>query len=99
MLLQALAHPVAELIHRPGILGHADHRNLELASPGHALERREDLFVSQISGGSEKDQGVGRLEAVHRMNLGHSGAAVNGCATRAADSDLVDLLPFDPSRR
>ena len=59
MFLDAVLGAGAQLIERPTVPGHADHRQIELATLRHGLQRREDLFVRQIAGRPEEHQCVG----------------------------------------
>jgi hypothetical protein len=65
VLLEAVLHAGAELLVVPARLGDADDRNVEMGALQHRLQRREDLLVGQVPGGSEEDQGVG-ARGVHR---------------------------------
>src|SRR5581483_5733235 len=76
VLLQALAHAVAELVEGPGILRDPDDRDLELAVFDHRLEGGEDLLVGQVARGPEEDEGVRRGEA-HASSLVGRGFGVN----------------------
>ena len=47
-----------ELVDVPTGLGYADNRNVEVTPFQHRLQRRENLLVSKIPGGAEKDQRI-----------------------------------------
>src|SRR5262245_27418619 len=59
VLIETVARAVAELLEVPTRLGYADHRHIEVTSPCHRVQRREDLLISQIARGAEKDESVG----------------------------------------
>src|SRR6516162_4457185 len=64
MLLQAVFCASAQLIEIPSCFGNPDHRNIEASPLYHRLERRENLFVCKISGGTEENERV-RVETGH----------------------------------
>jgi hypothetical protein len=59
VLLDAVERAGAELIERPAGVGNADHGDIQVAPLRHGLQRREDLFPGEITGGTEEHQGVG----------------------------------------
>ena len=54
-----------EVIEVPAGLGDADDGNIEAFVLDEALQGGEDLFVGEIAGGSEEDEGVGLLLGAH----------------------------------
>jgi hypothetical protein len=64
VLLQAIAGTRLKLLEGPGGVRHADDRHVQVAAPGHVIERGEDLLVGQISAGAEEDEGV-RVSCAH----------------------------------
>ena len=64
VLLEAVLRPRAKLFEVPAGLGHADDRHVEMAALHQRLQRGEDLFVSQIAGCAEEDEGI-RLGIIH----------------------------------
>ena len=48
-----------QLVEVPTVLGDADDGAVEVAALDHGLQRGEDLFVGEIAGGAEEDEGVG----------------------------------------
>ena len=60
---QAILGPGLELVEGPAGLGHTDHRDAQMAALQHRLQRREDLLVGQVPGGTKKHQRVGRCGA------------------------------------
>ena len=58
--LDAVAGPVAQLLHRPRRGRDADHGHAQLAPLEHVVERREDLLVGQVARRAEEHQRVGR---------------------------------------
>src|SRR5215467_11665020 len=65
MLLDAVTRARLQLIEIPTRLRNSDDRRVEMATLHHRLQRREDLFVSEISRGAEKNQRVG-VRVTHR---------------------------------
>ena len=47
------------MVEVPSGFGDADNGDVERPSLDHGLQRGEDLFVGEVAGGSEEDQGVG----------------------------------------
>ena len=68
MFFDAVAGPGLELIEVPAGFGHPDDRHVQVPPFDHRLQSREDLFVSQIAGGAEKDQRI-RMRESHRCSL------------------------------
>ena len=58
MFRKTILCPRTKLFIAPIVLRHSDHGRLETTPFQHRLQRRENLFVSQIAGCPEKDQGV-----------------------------------------
>jgi hypothetical protein len=64
VLLDALPGAGAELLQRPALLRHPDHRDVEMPPLHQRLQRREYLLVGEVARRSEEDQRVG-LRRVH----------------------------------
>jgi hypothetical protein len=56
MFFHAIARPRLELVEVPTGFGQTDDRHVQVLPLDHRLQRRENLLVSQISGGAEKYQ-------------------------------------------
>src|SRR3546814_8036204 len=59
VVLEAVAGALAQLVHRPARMGHADHRHVEPAARDHRLQRGKDLLVGKVAGGAEEHECVG----------------------------------------
>src|SRR5690242_8406750 len=59
MLFQTFPRPLPKLVDSPPRFGYSDDRHVQRAALDHVLERRENLFVREIAGGTKKDQCVG----------------------------------------
>src|SRR5579872_6294199 len=64
---QTVACPVFQLFDRPAGFGYADDRDIQVSFPDHRLQRGEKILVGQISGSSEKYQGVGERYILRRV--------------------------------
>jgi len=73
VLCQAVPRALEEPVQRLALAGHTDHRYVQIAAPGHRLQRRKDLLERQIAGGAEEHQRVG-------TGYGHSFARFMPCA-------------------
>jgi hypothetical protein len=82
VLLQAVTRAFAQLIERPASAGHTDDRHVQLTTPGHRLQRRKDLLVSQIAGGAEENQRI-RTGCCHRLAFLMASSAHRGGVARA----------------
>src|ERR1017187_9008540 len=58
MLRDTVVRSRAELVQIPSRLGYAQHGHIQISAFHHRLQRRENLLVSQVAGGSEEDQRV-----------------------------------------
>src|SRR5262245_48264975 len=58
MLLETVFRSRLELIKVPARLSHPKYGHLKMSAFQHRLKRREDFFVSQVAGSSEKNQRV-----------------------------------------
>src|SRR5262249_35538814 len=65
VLLEAVLGTGLEPFEVPAGLGHADHRDVEVATLDHRLQGREDLLVREVSGCAEEDERVGMNAAHH----------------------------------
>jgi hypothetical protein len=72
MLGDARPRALAQLLDAAAA-GDADDRNVQLAAPHHRVKRRKDLFVGEVAGRAEQDQGVG-WSGCHRR-LGPDGCS------------------------
>ncbi len=63
VFLDALLRARAQLVEGPASLGHADHRNVEVAALGHRLQRRKDLLVRKVARRPEEHKRVGTCVA------------------------------------
>src|SRR6185369_13933267 len=68
MLFQAVLRASLELVQVPTCLGDADNWHVERAAFNHRLQRWENLLVSQVASGTEKDQRIG-MGITHRVFL------------------------------
>ena len=57
-LRQAVVRTLAQLLHAPARMRHADDRQVQSVMQHHRLQCRKDLLVGQVAGGAEKDQGI-----------------------------------------
>ena len=64
MLLKTLASTGSKLVKALGRPCYSDDRHIEVTAPDHRLQRREDLLVRQIPGGTEEDKRI-RIEVCH----------------------------------
>src|SRR4029453_4558237 len=68
VVFNAVMRSRPELIESPTGFGHADDRHSEVSTLDHRLQGRKNLFVRQIPGRTEKDQGI-RMGTVHSFLL------------------------------
>ncbi len=105
-LRQAVVGALAQLLHAPARMRHADDRQVQSVAQHHRLQRGVDLLVGQVAGGAEKDQGI-------RALCRHSGRSLHGdlpwrCRRGARDTrcDMMDVastmlhrgFTFQPAR-
>jgi hypothetical protein len=64
VFLKAILGPRPELLKLPTGFSHADDRGIEVPPVDHRLQCRENLLLSKVSGGAEKNQRIG-LGNVH----------------------------------
>src|SRR5262249_49555287 len=101
VLLQAVPCPGLELVEFPAGLGHADHGHAKPAALHQGLQGGENLFVSQVAGGTEEDQGV-RVRFAHgmvtRRGLSRRSRPTPGNAVRSRPRRLpaTSSWPADP---
>src|SRR5580698_1657106 len=63
-IFHAVARPLLELVQVPPAARDADDGNIQPAATNHGVERGKNLFVRQVAGGAEEDEGVG-LRFIH----------------------------------
>src|SRR5882724_3529031 len=66
MFFYAILRPRFKLVEAPARSGDTDDRDVKMAPLRHCLQRGKDFFISQISRGTKKDEGI-RLSCVHRL--------------------------------
>ena len=59
VFLQAIVRPRPKLIQIPSGFGYTDHGYIKMSALHHRLQRRENLFVGQVTGCTKEDQSVG----------------------------------------
>src|SRR5262249_1509690 len=68
VVFNAVLRSRPELLEIPTSFGHTDDRHTEVSALDHRLQCRKNLFVRQIPGRTEKDQGI-RMGTVHSFLL------------------------------
>jgi hypothetical protein len=57
-ILQTVMRSLTQLLQGPARARYADDRDIKVAALNQPLQRREDLFVSQVAGGPEENERV-----------------------------------------
>src|SRR5262249_3494490 len=94
---EAVLGASAELVQRPARFGDADDGDVEITAPDHFLQGGEDLFVGEVAGGAEEDEGVGKRRVLRRIVAG--GGVRGGCSAHFCSTWPPNSKRMAESRR